>query len=762
MRVDSTPAPTRRSLAFGLDRIGLLALRFPRLAAIAAVLVSAVTVYGFFHLEIDRNLRDIFRGETETYERYADAAQDFVDPENQILVLVEGDIAAPDNLTTLRDLQLELLFINNVGNVFSPFSLRTPPDEDGATQPLIGDPADGLTPETIARIRAHPVLGDGLISADGDVLLFTLNHAEPLAANESHEALIEDVSDLVDDLLGDTGLSAEIAGFAAMRTETVRLLERDQLVLNGSGIIIGFILSLILFRSGIGAMITALPAAVAGMTILGWTGTLGISVTILSNVVPALVMVLGYADGMHLTYAWRKHRDAGASIVEAERLALVEVAPACMLTALTTAIAFLSMTLSDVGVVRDFGWVGAFGTIAATAIVLVGHGLLVRVFGRFWKAERRTSLVEWLAGPCASLAQWVTARARALSVVAVLAVLVTGIGFVIVPAENSLSETLPKDSALVGALNVIDDELGGAFPIQIIVPLGEGPLAVEDLDRIRSVHEAVDGLGASRPLSLWSLAQWAGAEDGAAIADLLQQLPDDVSRLFVGEGGALVTLNIVEMPTADTADLVDVVEEAATAALPGVIVTGATVFGAREATRTIGNLTLSLGIAVIVALVLLTIAVRSVGAGFVAAIPNLLPIFAVGALLYVLGAGMQLTSIVSLTIAFGVAIDDTIHYLNVFLQTERSNVRDRVVETARRVGPVLIGTTFVLVGGMIMTQTSGLATVALFGLLAMSSLVVALFADLIFLTAIIAGPGRRLFGSAGERSERTVRSDLTE
>lgn len=745
MAVNTQPDPNPPSLAFGLDRFAQLGFRHPRIVAALAVIVTMVTVYGFFNISVDRDLRDLFRGETEIYQTYADAAQDFVDPENQILVLVQGDIGDPDNLVALRDLQLELQLLPDVGNIFSPFSLREPPDPDGGTRAVIDDPAAGLTPELIEQIRNHPILGQAVLSENGAVLLYTVTHVEPKASLAEHNALIDDVAATTDELLADTDLSIQIAGFAAMRTEIVRLLQRDQIILNGSGIVVGFLLSLLLFRSFIGAAVTAAPAAIAGLTILGWNGALGIPVTILSNVVPALVMVLGYADGMHLTAAWRRHRSAGHSVIEAEWLTLREVAPACVLTSLTTAIAFLSMTISDVGIVRDFGWVGAIGTLVATAIVLLGHGLGVRLLGSFWKVGRSRNLLEWLSGPCAAFTNWVVGRARLISAIALAVVLGTAVGFVLVQPENSLSETLPTDSPMVRALSLIDEELGGAFPVQIVVPVADREtLTEDDLDRIRAAHQAVDGMGASRPLSLWSLAEWAGVEDAAEANELLSVLPDSIGAYFIGNAGALVSLYIVEMTTAETAALVDEIEEAVTAASPGAIVTGATVFGAREATRTINNLVLSLGLAVLVALGLLALAVRRMGAALVALIPNLLPIFAAGTLLYVLGAGMQLTSIVSLTIAFGIAIDDTIHYLNTFLQTRAKDVATRVVEAARQVGPVLIGTTIALSGGMAATQTSGLATVALFGLLAIGSLIVALFGDLVFLTAIIAGPGKRL------------------
>jgi uncharacterized protein len=744
-----TPEPQTRSIAFGLERIGLAALRHPRWTALATALIAIVAVYGFFHISIDRDLRSLFRGDTEIYRTYVEALQNYVDPENQILVVVEGEgIGDPDTFTKLRDLHLELSLLPDVGSVFSPFSLRTPPDANGSTRPLIADPDAGLGPDLVAAIRAHPILGSSVLSADGTVLAFIVTHAEQQASLERHDTLIAEVGATVDLILGDAPVKTTVAGFAAMRAEIVRLLQRDQIVLNLSGIVIGFFLSLLMFRSLFGAAITAVPAAFAGLSLLGWTGTLGIEVTILSSVVPALVMVLGYADGMHLTASWRRFRQEGHSVMEAERLALIEVGPACILTALTTAVAFLSMILSDVGIVRDFGRVGAIGTVIGAVLVIAVHGLMVRLFGKFWRAEAGAplSLMNRMAGPVAVLTGWVTKRATLVAAIAVPVTVLLGAAYFAVPPEHSLSETLPSDSPLVAALNTIDRDLGGAFPVQIIVPMdGLAVDSPEGLARIRMAHEAVDGLGASPPISLWSLAEWVGGDPADALA-LLPDLPPETRQLFVGPSGALVTVNLVEMPTAEMATAVDRIETAVKAVVPDAIVTGATVVGTRESTRTIGNLNRSLGLAVIVALALVAFALRSAGAGVVAAIPNLLPIVAAGAVLYVLGAGMQLTSVVSLTIAFGIAIDDTIHYLNVFFATRGSDVSGRLVKAARQVGPVLIATTLVIVGGMTMTQSSGLATIALFGLLAMGSLIVALIGDLIFLPAIIAGPARRLFG----------------
>jgi len=114
--------------------------------------------------------------------------------------------------------------------------------------------------------------------------------------------------------------------------------------------------------------------------------------------------------------------------------------------------------------------------------------------------------------------------------------------------------------------------------------------------------------------------------------------------------------------------------------------------------------------------------------------------------LFVLGSGMQFTSVIALTVAFGVAVDDTIHFLNGFRHLPpEGGLSDRLTRTSRRIGPVLIGATAVLITGMTTTLTSALPTIALFGKLVMITLASALVGDLFFLPAIMAGPARSWF-----------------
>ena len=124
----------------------------------------------------------------------------------------------------------------------------------------------------------------------------------------------------------------------------------------------------------------------------------------------------------------------------------------------------------------------------------------------------------------------------------------------------------------------------------------------------------------------------------------------------------------------------------------------------------------------------------------------MLPILAVGTMLFLTGRGMQFTAVIALTVAFGVAVNDSVHFINRFLHTDDDgSLSARLVETSRRIGPVIIGATLIIIAGVSTTLTSGMPTIGLFGKIAALTLVAGIVGDLIVLPALMGGPARRWF-----------------
>ena len=763
------------SIGFGIERTAWLALYRPRLTGLLAVVMVAASIFGLTQVKFDEDLRAVFAGDNDTYRNYVRITEEFVDPENENLLLVEGaDLGTPENFQKLEALQFELQFIDGVDNVFSLFALRDPPDAAGDATLVVGDTSAGLTPELKAAVRSHPLMGDKLLSEDGDAMIFVVTPVERKAPLDSVRVLKAEMERTAAEVLGGSDLTATVTGFPAMRAGIIDVLIRDQLRLNLAGVVVGFLVSLIIFRSFIAAVITAVPAISAGLFVLCGMGLLGIRVDAMSNIIPALAMIVGFADGIHLSHAWRQHRDAGASPWEAERLAQFQVGAACILTAITTAVSFLALTISDVGILRNFGWTGAIGMFLSGIIVIVLHALLAQLVGRFWKKRGGSvpDLFKPFAEPCAAVCRVAVRHARAISLLVVLLFVSLAYTYTLFPSDYSVREHLPQSDPANAALGRIDDSFNGVFPIQIVVPLnGVSATSPEGLAKIRDMHEAVAGIeGVQSPLSLWSLVRWldGDADAGTAArleADLEQLSPAARSR-FVGNDGsaALVSASVREMPTYVTLPLIARIEQAAEqVAGPGVIVTGVTVVTARESTRTISDLNVSLTFAIIGDLTIMMLAFRNFWMGFLAVFANTLPVLGTCAVLFLMGRGMQLNTVIALIVAFGVTVDETTHYLNHFINHGKAKkLKDRLIETTRDVGPVMISTTIIILCGLATTLASGLPTVTMFGLITALTLLFALVGDLFFLPALIAGPFQRFFDRpaktavAEERTAETV------
>ena len=745
------------SLGFGTERVVWPVLKWPRTALVLSLLALVAAAYGIVHVGFNENLRDVFAGKNKAYDNYVEVTDQFVDPENEIYLLIEGPtIGAPDSFARLRNLQFELQLVDGVGSVYSMFALRDAPDENGDAALTTGENETRLTPELIAKIRSHPLLGGKLLSAGADAAVFVVTPEQAKAPVAVTNALIETITATAKEVLGNADLTTSVTGFPAIRGDVVDIMIHDQLVLNITGAAIGLLMSLIVFRSFIAALMTALPAMIAGGMVLGVMGLTGVEMTVMSNIIPALVMILGYADATHLSFAWRHNRDLGATPAEAEQRAQREVGPACMLTAITTALAFLSLTISDVGVVSGFGWIGAIGTFLGGMVVLIFHAVLAQTLGRYWKASSRATpnILGHLRHPSAVICRFSLKHARRIEILAVVLFIAFATMHFSVPPQHSMREHLSDSKPSNAALGRIDRLFDGAYPMQIVIPLDSlAATSPEGLEKIGKVHAAVAAIdGANTPLSLWSVRQWLGGDIASAsqrLEKMLADAPPETASRFINLAGTatLMSVNLREAPTHVIEPLITRVETAARAAGgSSVTVTGLAVLSARESGRSISILNLSLTLAILSGLVAMMLAFRNWRIGIVAFLPNALPIVTTGALLFMTGRGMQYTSVLSLTVAFGIAIDDTIHYLNRFgIEKAPPTLDGRLIETSRHIGPVLLGTTAIIIAGLSTTLFSSLPSATLFGELAAVTLAAALVGDLLVLPALMAGAGRRWF-----------------
>lgn len=751
-------------VGFGLEALGSFCLRAPKLALVVLAVLIVLGGYGVSRLGFDNDLSNLYSTDSAESRLFGELMARFPVTENQIVFVVSGDrLTSRQGLETLRNIHLDLQFVDGVKGTVSPFSARRRPIGDARPAPLFPPelPDGDALAALVAELRSHPLLGNKVLSADGKsalvvVFLDPADHSGGLAADI--QASVKETLELGNP----AGLEVMATGGPIIRDEILAGVKRDQVVLNALGTMVALILCLLYFRNLRFVVVTALPGVVGVIWTLGTFGLIGHPLNAMTNVLPTLVLVIAFADALHMANHVRRRLRGGAGGPEAASSAVTEIGPACAMTSITTSIVFLSLALSDSLTIRQFGYAGAWAALMAfvsvitivptLSAVIFASGMQPSIAAREGYLGR---LTHRLAEAAASL---VVARPRLIVGIGAIVASVMTAGYFAVETRYSYRDFLPDGSASSKTIDWIDAELGGADTVTVFIrqdtpSAGRGP---SPATIIRQVHDIVASMDEFASVySLSSVEDWLGREvdlTGAAANGLGFELPDHlVGQLGSRDGGAwLVTAYMREMDSSRTAPLFDRLDAALDVvrrASPGtrIDITGAVAMTDRSSNRLIWSLNLSLVAAIAVTMVLIGLTFRSALLGALAAIPNFLPLAAAGSFLYITGEGLQITSVVALTVAFGIAVDDTIHLLHDWRRRHRGDeIKSSVVDTLTRVGPVLIATTVILTFGFATTAASTMAIVRTFGGICVLTIAVALIADLFLMPALLILFGRRL------------------
>ncbi|MAM61407.1 MAG: RND transporter [Maritimibacter sp.] len=626
---------------------------------------------------------------------------------------------SPDDLSRLRNIALDLEFADGVTAVASPFILRLPPSEDAPSgRPVFGATIGSDYREDLAAFRALETGLPTYIADQGRAILVTVSvDADATTVPQARDRIESTIVGALPE-----GMTLQLTGEDIISIAVVEGLTNDLFRLNAVGALLVALSAMVLLRDLRMTVLIVVPAFGGAASVLALSVWLGYPITMLTNVIPILLLVLGGANCLHLA----RHLRHGSGKVEET---LREIGPASALTAITTSLAFASIMITENTQVREFAILGAMGTLLAFAISLVSFSLMALVLGgRSVKpSQAGTGLARWLTGIGTTHARLVVVGALALLVLA-------GYGFIKTTPWVVLDDNLPRGSEVRAANAAVARDFSGVF--QMIVEV--------DGDWSRTVELAetlVDVAGPEAVLSEPGLARWRGLGRGEPQADDLDTFPPAlVNMVRPDEETHRILISLAE-PMSDDAALSRYrrVHDAAVAGGADRVF-GTPVLMHEEGLSLIAELTRSLVIASLGASLFVAFAFRSLRIIPLLLIVNVLPLMLAGASLHIIAGGkLTPTAVLGLTIAFGIAIDDTIHFLGRF---DRSRARGAGTERSLQfatssAGQSMVLTTLLLTGGLAVTLTSGFLPIWLFGGLIVAILWAALVADLLVLPALL-------------------------
>src|ERR1700731_38115 len=536
------------SIAFGLERIGLIAVKAPILSCIVLVGLIIGAIFGIDRIKIDDSLSQLFRSNSKDYKQYEAETRRFPATEFDVLVVVEGKtLLARPNLEKLRDFVTDLQLVEGTRGIISLFSARQAPAPGKLPAALFPSelPQGADYGKFIETVKTNELIRGKLLSENGTLALVVLSLEPEVVASNKLTKTIGDIRKLMKEDLGDTGLNVELSGVPVMQLEIRNAVERDGLTYNILGILAGCVIAIIFFRKISFMVVAAFPPIIAILLALGGLGWANFNLNMFLNVMTPLIMVISFSDSMQLTFAARDRLIAGQDKYTAFRNAVMVVGPACVLTHGTAGISFLALQFSNSDLIRKFGEAG----LAATIIALLAVLSLVPVFGVLFVRNEKVFAVKFksadagvqaLRNFCYWIAVRMVSRPGLYSLIAVIFVGGLAVTYANLEPRYRLADQVQDKQQAVEASGRLDAKLTGANPIDVLIefPKGASLYAPETLQTIAEVHATVEQQAGGG--QAWWLARLTrgcggktGSNDVATLKEYVNLIPEHLVRRFI-------------------------------------------------------------------------------------------------------------------------------------------------------------------------------------------------------------------------------------
>jgi predicted RND superfamily exporter protein len=754
--------------------------RWPIIAG--SLLLAALAAIGGQNIRFGNNYR-LFFSEDNPHLAQFDALERIYTQNANILYSVEpadGDVFAPEVLAAIQYIEEGAWLIPYATRVdaLTNFQNTKADGDDLIVEDLVplGMETD---PEWVAQAREdaldEPLIRHRLVNADGSSagVNVTFHMAEDEDDPESRAALIGSARELAAATeAAYPGVTVHMTGIVMLNNAFFEASQNDMqklIPLMYAGIVLILLLLLRSFSATFGTVLVIGLATVSAVGVAGW---LGIVLTPPSATAPTVILTLAVADSVHILVTMLQRMRAGLtkSLAVAESMR-VNLGPV-FLTSLTTAIGFLSMNFSDSPPFRDLGNITVIGVIFAFVFSV---GLLPALMSVLPIRASAKSKRRWLAWED-PLAEFVLKNRRGLLIgtVGVAALLAAFL------PQNELNdkfvEYFDESVAFRVDSDYTMDNLTGLYSIEFSVESGESggisnPAYLALLDEFSTWYQAQPKVQHVYSFAdvMKRLNRNMHGDDPAAYTlpetrDLAAQylllyemsLPfgqDLNNQINVDKSSTRLTVTLENVSTREMRALAVHGEEWLQSrghTVESSRASGPALMFAYISGRNIIGMLTGTSVALLLVSLTLIVAFRSFGYGVLSLIPNIAPAALAFGLwgLTVGEVNLGLSAVAAMTI--GIVVDDTIHFLSKYLRARRereASPEDAIRFAFHTVGPAMVSTSLVLVGGFLILTLSSFGLNSSMGQLTAITIVFALATDFFMLPPLLMAVGR-----LGERS----------
>ena len=583
---------------------------------------------------------------------------------------------------------------------------------------------------------------------------------------ERIEFINEDFIPLIEEFEKETNLDVKISGMPYIRTMNAQNI-MDEI---GKFVVIAIIVTIFIFffffRSYRATLITLSVVVTGVMWALGILGFLEFEITVLTALIPPLIIVIGVPNCIFLINKYqhevKKHGNQARSL----QRVISKIGNATLMTNITTACGFATFILTDSQILKEFGTVASINIM----VIFILSILLIPIIYSFLPLPKKKHLNhlnnDWLNTFVGFLSNTVKKKRILVFIISILCLCISIIGINKIEISGNLIEDMPKKSGFVKDIKFFEKEFKGILPLEIMIDSRRknGMIRLGNVKRMNDFHEHILRIPElSSPISIVNLSkfikqsfyngnpkyfQLPSSQENTFISTYVKNSDLNIgeNNSYINENGqiARITTMIGEIDTERMegieASLIKGIELYFPSERFDVTLTGKTLGYLKGTKFLIKNLLISLFLAILLISLMITYLFRSYKMVIISLVPNILPLLFTAGVMGFFNIPIKPSTILVFSIAFGISVDDTIHFLVKYRQELIANnwkIRKSVFASLRETGISMFYTSIVLFFGFSVFMTSSYGgTIALGGLVS-TTLLFAMLANLVLLPSLL-------------------------
>ncbi|MCF8274179.1 MAG: MMPL family transporter [Flavobacteriaceae bacterium] len=520
------------------------------------------------------------------------------------------------------------------------------------------------------------------------------------------------------------------------------------------------------FRSFRATLISLIVVCTGVMWTFGILGLLNYEITVLTALIPPLIIVIGIPNCIFLINKYQHEVKLHGNKVKSLQRVITKIGNATLMTNVTTASGFATFILTESTLLKEFGTVASLSILAIFILCI----LIIPILYSFlpYPKERHLEHLNrrWVGYFVSWIERIVKQRRIAIYGISVLLLILSFIGIYQIKISGSLIEDMPKKTEFYNDIKFFEEEFNGIMPLEIMVDTKrkKGVMKLSTLKRMNELEDLIiETPELSKPISVVSLVKYSKqayyngnpkhyqlptSQENSFILSYAKNSTSNVDlfRNFVDSTGqyARITTFMKDIGTDKMEYIEENIQNKINNVFPkdqyNVIMTGKALVFQKGTKYLVKNLAVSLTLAIFLISLFMAYLFRSFKMIIVSLIPNLLPLLITAGLMGYLGVPIKPSTILVFSIAFGISVDDTIHFLAKYRQELQANhwrINKSVYAALRETGVSMFYTSIVLFFGFsVFTISSFGGTVALGGLVSIT-LLFAMLSNLILLPSLL-------------------------